>query len=406
MPNLTLAAQNVARAAFNRVSKLGRRGQHQSRRLSKQLRESTKAARANVRGVSVAGRDAMSTAYSGTVRVSRYWDRMRARTVPRITRDASVRFELWRLSRGTGPIVVGPWLSEVGYEALYWVPFVRWFVDYYRVDPARVIAVSRGGVSGWYDGIAHRYVELLDLYAPEEFAARNRARQEGQQKQFGLSAMDDEIVQAVCRRLGVERPAICHPSAMFRLLKQFWLGNESLDYALGYLRYAPLTPSFTGPVPPLPDEFVAMKFYTARSLGADERHRHLLRALVERIAAQQPVVLLGTGVAYDEHEDFLFGGLPGVTNLAPYMTPATNLGLQTEVIRRARRFVGTCGSVAWLAPMLGTDTLAVYSDDHLLTSHLYAARHAYGSMSAARFDVLDLNALERTGLVAHLGASA
>ena len=399
MPNLTLAAQNVARAAFNRVSKLGRRGQHQSRRLSKQLRESTKAAKAGMRGASVASRDVMSTAYSGTVRMSRYWSRVHARTLPRITRDAAVRFELWRLSRGSGPIVVGPWLSEVGYEALYWVPFVRWFVDYYRVDPARVIAVSRGGVSGWYEGIASRYVELLELYAPEEFAARNRARQDGQQKQFGLSDLDEEILRAVYREHGIERAAVCHPSAMFRLLRQFWLGNESLDYALGYLRYAPLAPSFAAPVPPLPDDFVAMKFYSARSLGADDRHRHLLRALVERIAERHPVVLLRTGMAFDEHEDFLFAGLP-VTDLAPHMKPGSNLGLQTEVIRRARRFVGTCGSLAWLAPMLGTDTLAVYSDDHLLTSHLYAARHAYGSISAARFDVLDLNALELTEFVA------
>jgi hypothetical protein len=401
MPNLTLAAQNVARAAFNRVSKLGRRGQQQSRRLSKQVRESTKAAKASVRGASAASRDVMSTAYSGTVRMSRYWSRMGARIVPRVTSDAAVRFELWRLSRGSGPIVVGPWLSEVGYEALYWVPFVRWFVDYYRVDPARVIAVSRGGVSGWYDGIAGGYVELLELYSSEEFAARNRARQDGQQKQFGLSAMDDEIVRAVYRTRGIERAAVCHPSAMFRLLRQFWLGNESLDYALGYLRYAPLVPTFAAPVPSLPDDFVAMKFYRARSLGMDDRHRHLLRALVKRIAERHPVVLLGTGMAFDEHEDFLFAGVPGVTNLAPQMRPESNLGLQTEVIRRARRFVGTCGSLAWLAPMLGTDTLAVYSDDHLLTSHLYAARHAYGSMSAARFDVLDLNALEQTELAAH-----
>jgi hypothetical protein len=311
----------------NRVSKLGRRGRKQSQRVGKHVRESAKLAKASVRGASVASRDVMSTAYSGTVRVSRYWDRVRSRTVPRITRDAAVRFELWRLSRGSGPIVIGPWLSEVGYEALYWVPFVRWFVDYYRVDPARVIAVSRGGVGGWYDGIASQYAELLDLYAPEEFAARNRARQEGQQKQFGLSAMDEAIVAAVCRAHGLEHAAVCHPSAMFRLLKQFWLGNESLDYALGYLRYVPLTPPFAGPLLPLlPDDFVAMKFYSARSLGADDRHRGLLRALVERIAERHPVVLLGTGVAFDEHEDFLFAGVANVVNLAPHMTPALNLG--------------------------------------------------------------------------------
>jgi hypothetical protein len=80
------------------------------------------------------------------------------------------------------------------------------------------------------------------------------------------------------------------------------------------------------------------------------------------------------------------------------MRPENNLGVQTEIIRRARRFVGTCGSVAWLAPMLGTDTLAVYSDDHLLTSHLYAARHGYASMKAGRFATLDLNALELMAL--------
>ena len=150
------------------------------------------------------------------------------------------------------------------------------------------------------------------------------------------------------------------------------------------------------PLPPLPADFVAMKFYSARSLAADERHRDLLRALVGRIARRHPVVLLSTGLALDEHEDFLFAGVPGVTSVAGSMRPENNLGVQTEIIRRARRFVGTCGSVAWLAPMLGTDTLAVYSDDHLLTSHLYAARHGYASMTAGRFAPLDLNALEQS----------
>ena len=25
------------------------------------------------------------------------------------------------------PILVGPWLGEVGFELLYWIPFLRWF---------------------------------------------------------------------------------------------------------------------------------------------------------------------------------------------------------------------------------------------------------------------------------------
>ena len=80
------------------------------------------------------------------------------------------------------------------------------------------------------------------------------------------------------------------------------------------------------------------------------------------------------------------------------MTPHNNLAVQTEVIRRATRLVGTCGSLAWLAPMLGTETLAVYADDHFLTPHLYAARHAYASMDAARFTPMDLAVLDQINI--------
>ena len=79
-------------------------------------------------------------------------------------------------------------------------------------------------------------------------------------------------------------------------------------------------------------------------------------------------MLLNTRLTLDEHQDYLFDGIPGVVPLPHALTPQNNLAVQTEIIRRADRFVGTCGSLAWLAPMLGTETLAIYEDDHLLTS--------------------------------------
>ncbi|HYS24513.1 MAG TPA: hypothetical protein VEP46_02895, partial [Vicinamibacterales bacterium] len=91
--------------------------------------------------------------------------------------------------------------------------------------------------------------------------------------------------------------------------------------------------------------------------------------------------------------------VPGLVTLDGWMTPQNNLAVQTEVIRRATRFVGTCGSLAWLAPMLGTDTLAIYADDHFLTPHLFAARHAYRSMEAARFTAVDLNVFDQVGVL-------
>ena len=398
--SFSIAAQNLARVVWNRTAKLYRRGRHWTLRRRKDVRESGKHARAQVKLGGDRGRDAAQNAYAGAVRTSRYWDRLRRRTWPAIARDVAVRRTLRAAAAGSGPIVLGPWLSEVGYEALYWVPFVRWFTRHYDVDPARVIALSRGGVSSWYGGIASRYVEQFELFTPQEFAARNAARRgESDQKQLLRSAFDEEILSRARARPGLEDAAVCHPSAMFGLLRQFWLGNDSLQYVLDYTDYAPIRAIAPVELPPLPDRFVAVKFYTGRALMDTPAHRERLRGLVERISRKYPIVTLNTNLALDEHEDYVFQNIPGVITLDRWMRPQNNLGVQTEVIRRASRFVGTCGSLAWLAPMLGTDTLAVYADDHFLTPHLYAARHAYASMDAARFTAMDLALLDQIDLL-------
>ena len=390
--NLPLVAGNLARAAWNLAAKRYRALRQRLRRASKQGRETGKGLRAGARGMVAAGRDAGRHAYTGTVRTSRYWGRVQARTVPKLRRELAVRADLWRAASGSGPIVVGPWLSEVGYEVLYWVPFLRWFADHYGVAPERLVVVSRGGVSGWYADVAHRYVELLELFEPADFAARNAARQQqGEQKQHLPSSFDHEILARVRARPGLEHAAVCHPSSMFRLLRPFWLGNDSLEYLLQHMKYARVGAA-PAPLPDLPQRFTAVKFYTGMALPDTDATRRSLRAIVERVAALGPVVLLDTGLALDEHQDYLFDGIANVTRMAAHLAPQTNLGVQTEIIRRADRFVGTCGSLAWLAPMLGTDTLAIYQNDHLLTSHLYAARHAYATIDAARFTPLDVGA--------------
>jgi hypothetical protein len=68
------------------------------------------------------------------------------------------------------------------------------------------------------------------------------------------------------------------------------------------------------------------------------------------------------------------------------------------VIARARSFVGTCGSVAWLAPLLGVDTTAIFADARFLHGHLQVARRVYQVTGAARFSPLDISALDQLGL--------
>ena len=58
--------------------------------------------------------------------------------------------DLERLRKSSGPILVGPWISEVGFEVLYWIPFLNWALKAFGLDERRLIVVSRGGARLWY----------------------------------------------------------------------------------------------------------------------------------------------------------------------------------------------------------------------------------------------------------------
>ena len=323
----------------------------------------------------------------------------------RVAEQFGQRRQEWQVTRdiargagGTsagGTIVVGPWLGEVGYEVLYWIPFLNWLKDRYQLTSDQLVVVTRGGAGAWYGEVTRNCVEIFDHLAPTDFARLNEERREqvegGGQKHTGHSALDREILDRIGRDRGVRPDYVIHPSLMFRLFKQFWLGNRSLEFVLHRTRCLPVRLQRPEPAD-LPREFVAVKFYSGRALPDTPDIRRALTDLVQRLARRMPVVVLDTGLELDEHSDYAFEGLTGVTSFRGAMTPRDNLAIQADVIQRASLFVGTCGSVAWLAPMLGVPTVAVYADDRLLTSHLYFSRHAYRLTGAAPFTTVDVRA--------------
>jgi len=306
--------------------------------------------------------------------------------------------EAWRIEQeiddivhSASTIVAGPWLSEVGFEALYWIPFLRWVKTAFRLEPSRVVAVSRGGVACWYEGIAARYVEIWEHVDPAEFA--RRAGERGATKQLEVSAFDRDVVTIVERVLG-ERVAVLHPSLMYRLFALFWSGQRAQSFLDAHTRFERVVPPRLLEPGRLPREYVAVKFYAARSLPDTPDVRRMLRWFVESLAERSNVVLLDTGLVLDEHADYSFGASSRVISAKPWMKPADNLGVQTQIIAGAQAFVGTCGSVAWLAPMLGVNTSAVYVDPKWLHAHLGVMLRAGHRAGAGHFAALDLRALD------------
>jgi len=326
--------------------------------------------------------------------------RARAR---RLSAQWGVVRDEWRVERdleraiaGDGPIIAGPWLSEVGYEVLYWVPFLRWVTAAYRVAPERLIVLSRGGTASWYGGIASRYVEVFDHASPADLA---RSASEGRLKQREVSRLDRQIIADAAKAVGLAGDTrVLHPSLMFRWFAPFWSGHEGVGYVERHTRFARLAaPDVTPPVA-LPNDYVAVKFYGARALPDEPAVRPHVQALVAALAERWPVVQLDTGLTIDEHADYPLGLSARMTSLAGRLDPRTNLAVQTRVIAGARLFVGTCGSLAWLAPVLGVPTIPVFTDASFLHAHLHVARRAFARLDAGRFSPLDLGGVRDAGL--------
>ena len=289
-------------------------------------------------------------------------------------------------------LVLGPWFSEVGFETLYWIPFLQWAQKAFRFDASRAVAVSRGGVAGWYQNVASRYIEIWDDLSPEEFARRNAAR--GIVKQHQRSELDDVILDNVARRLGTRDFDVIHPSLMYRLFTLYWSGQRAMGFVDQHLVFKRQTAEPLIDPGLLPRDYVAVKLYAARSLPDSPEIRARLRTLVANLAERQPVVLLDTGlVLEDDHADFGFAS-GSVISARRWMTPQNNLGVQAQIAAGARGFVGTCGSLAWLVPRLGVDTSALFVDPSWLHAHLPLALRAYHKLGAGRFAAADLRALE------------
>jgi hypothetical protein len=200
-----------------------------------------------------------------------------------------------------GTIVAGPWLGEVGFELLYWVPFLRWFARRFELAPERLLVVSRGGTASWYQPFAGGYREIFDTVSPEEFRRLHdeRIASNGEQKQTQVLTFE----RLLLRRLAadVEERSMLHPSSMYRLFGPFWWGHVGPEWVHARADYARLTAgAVSTPMPAAP--YTAVKFYFNECFPATEENRAFARRTVEEAAARGPVVSLATGLRLDDHD--------------------------------------------------------------------------------------------------------
>jgi hypothetical protein len=290
-----------------------------------------------------------------------------------------------QMLRHDRPIIVGPWTGEVGFELLYWVPFVRRTVTRYNIDPSRLVVVSRGGTASWYGPLAARYVDIFSFATPDEF----RAATEDAKKQRRVGDFDAQIVARVRETHGLQQAELLHPGMMYRLFNPFWKELATVARVDAYTDYTQLTGEAADATAGLPDDYVAARFYFSDCFPDTPANRTFVASTLETLSRQTNVVLLNAPFAVDDHRDFS-PAAGRVMSVADRMTPPTNLAVQTAVIARARAFVGTYGGYSYLAPFHGVPAVAFYSARTFKPHHLHLAHRVFERLGGPDVVALDV----------------
>jgi hypothetical protein len=307
--------------------------------------------------------------------------------------------DLGRLAAGRDTIVVGPWLGEVGFELLYWVPFLRWFATTFHVAPERLLIVSRGGTAAWYRPFATGYRDIFDYLTPEEFRQRHdeRVTANGEQKQTQVLAFERQLLRELTP--DVHSRSMLHPSTMYGLFNPFWWGHVGEEWVHRFTKYEPLAvdnlgTDTVGAAFRRPDSpYTAVKFYFNDCFPDTEPNRAFARRTLQALSERGPVVSLATGLRLDDHASDEAEGCEGarvrgcegakVQFLPSDIHPRENLALQTAIVAGASAFVGTYGGFSYLAPFLGVRATAYFADPQGYSPrHLLMARSALARIDA------------------------
>lgn len=287
-----------------------------------------------------------------------------------------------RLKHSDAPIFVGPWRGEVGFEALYWIPYLAQFAHLSGIPMERLIPISRGGASAWYG--TPTGLELYAMRTPQQVRVANREQVErtGMFKQDSMTPFDRQVIRDAADTMNVKQYHVLHPAWMYTRLAPYWTMMRGMTWVNARLRFAKLVMPTVSPTMGLPDDFVAVRFYSRQTFYGKQL-RAFIEAVIGTLAQEVDVVILDSALVLDDHMD-LTADVRGdrVHHLSDYtpLIPETNLATLSAVVGRARGFVGTYGGFAQLALRAGIPSASFYTEwghtsiAHAELAHVLAVR--------------------------------
>jgi hypothetical protein len=266
--------------------------------------------------------------------------------------------EIRRLVGEYDNVIVGPWFSELGFELLYWVPFINSLSTENTFANKNVVTISRGGVEDLYDFLPSKHLNLLEYFSQTDWSDfTSKVWQElGGLKQSKLVMREVKMLKNLnIQFAGKEnsKTLVLHPSLMFTMFRPFWRNkNWSADLIAKHLVF----PNFEIPEA---KNYGSVKIYSRPSLQINV---DTTKKIGEFLKSEKVDLKIITSDSYkDDHEVFVFSDLENA-KLIPINDYENNLKLQLDIIRSSSVCYTTYGGLSYYPLYFGKKSIGFYTD--------------------------------------------
>lgn len=264
-------------------------------------------------------------------------------------------------------IFLGPWMGEIGPELQYWIPYLLKLNSAGVFRKKRILTVSRGDVKTWYHTFPNEYIETFDYISEKEFKKirAEAIRINKLQKQLEFTPGEQFLIQRIAEKNNIKKYTVSHPSLMWKEIIPYLQEKISLSGVMEKLTFRKFSNfdqkqvAFVDKLN-LPKRFISVKFYENAIFPAGRENYLFVKDVVRKINQKYMIVLLGMKNQLDKDKLFNIPDSKGIIDLLDKMPLDSNLGIQTEILRRSEGFVGTNGGFSVLPAFLNKPCLSFY----------------------------------------------
>lgn len=257
-------------------------------------------------------------------------------------------------------IVFGPFFSEVGYEVLYWFPYINYLIS--GKQNQKIIILSRGGLSKVFfpfNNIEHHcLINLLGKKDYVDFIKMSTGDYKDGLNQKGIiKNSNEELIQKL--NLNSNKPLIVDPSKMFKFYKSYIskkVGIKSLNEFSNYDLYK----NYNRLENTKKKYDLCIKLYDAPQLRFNDFVKKKIIKKINSLSNKKICILISN--KYDDHEQIFLEKLN--ENIEKIKIPDfDNLKYQSEIISNSKTFITPYGGMSYLGPILGAKTICLVDNN-------------------------------------------